>query len=208
MAEVVLPFKYVGGDPAIDLVNTVDWTRHGLKDERLGDYQRLTRWAEGSGVVSPQLAAKLRRKAAGHPHEAGTVYRASLRAREILRRLLVELAEGSASAEAVADFNRILAPVLQHLRVRPLGNAPYLQLGWDDEENRLESVLWPVLWSAASLISSEEASRIRVCGGEDCGWMYVDRSRNGLRRWCQMESCGTREKTRRRRQGGAAAPRS
>ena len=208
MAEVVLPFKYVGGDPAIDLVNTVDWTRHGLQDERLGDYQRLTRWAEGSGVVSPQLAAKLRRKAAGHPQEAGTVYRAALRAREIFRRLLVELAEGSASAETVADFNRILAPVLQHLRVRPLGNAPHLQLGWEAEENRLESVLWPVLWSAASLISSPEASQIRVCGGEDCGWMYVDRSRNGLRRWCQMESCGTREKTRRRRQGGAAAPRS
>jgi predicted RNA-binding Zn ribbon-like protein len=206
--EVVLPFKYVGGDPAIDLVNTVDWTGHGLKDERLGDYQGLTRWAEGSGVVSPQLAAKLRRKAAGSPNEAGTVYRAALRAREVIRRLLVELAEGSASAGAVADFNRILTPVLQHLRVRPGGNAPHLQLGWDDEENRFESVLWPVLWSAASLISSEEASRIRVCGGEDCGWMYVDRSRNGLRRWCQMESCGTREKTRRRRRGAEAAPRS
>jgi len=208
VADVVLPFKYVGGDPAIDLVNTVDWTRHGLKDERLGDYQGLTRWAEGSGVVAPQLAAKLRRKAAGSPNEASTVYRAALRARETIRRLLVELAEGSASAAAVADFNRILAPVLQHLRVRPLGSAPHLQLGWDDEENRLESVLWPVLWSAASLISSPEAFRIRVCGGEDCGWMYVDRSRNGLRRWCQMESCGTREKTRRRRRRGAAAPRS
>ncbi len=208
MPEVVLPFKYVGGDPAVDLVNTVDWTSAGLKDERLGDYQRLTRWAEGSGVVSPQLAAKLRRKAAGYPSEASTVYRAALRAREIIQRLFAELSEGSSSGGAIADFNRILAPALQHLRVKPLGTAPHLQLGWEDEENRLESVLWPVLWSAASLISSEEASRIRVCGGEDCGWMYVDRSRNGLRRWCQMESCGTREKTRRRRQGGAAAPRS
>ena len=46
MPEVVLPFKYVGGDPAVDLVNTVDWTSAGLKDERLGDYQRLTRWAD------------------------------------------------------------------------------------------------------------------------------------------------------------------
>ncbi|HKP50066.1 MAG TPA: ABATE domain-containing protein, partial [Gemmatimonadales bacterium] len=106
MAEELLPFKYVGGDPAIDLVNTVDWTHRGLKDERLGDYQRLTRWAEGSGIVSPQLAAKLRRKAAGYPHEASTVYRAALQAREILRRLLVEVAEGSASAGAIADFNR------------------------------------------------------------------------------------------------------
>jgi predicted RNA-binding Zn ribbon-like protein len=28
--------------------------------------------------------------------------------------------------------------------------------------------------------------------------MYVDRSRNGLRRWCQMEVCGTKEKSRQR----------
>ena len=34
--------------------------------------------------------------------------------------------------------------------------------------------------------------------GADCGWMFVDRSRNRLRRWCQMETCGTMEKTRRR----------
>ncbi|HEV2853834.1 MAG TPA: CGNR zinc finger domain-containing protein [Thermoanaerobaculia bacterium] len=36
----------------------------------------------------------------------------------------------------------------------------------------------------------------------DCGWMYVDCSRNGLRRWCEMETCGTLEKSRRRRERG------
>ncbi len=206
--EEVLPFKYVGGDPAVDLVNTVDWTREGLRDERLDDYERLTRWAEGAGVLSPEPGAKLRRKAARNPNEAGTVYRATLRAREVLRQLFLELAEGSVSAGAVADFNRILAPALRHLRVTPPGSPRHLQLGWEDQERRLDSVLWPVLWSAAALITSEEASRIRVCGSEDCGWMYVDRSRNGFRRWCQMETCGTREKTRRRRHGAEAAPRS
>jgi predicted RNA-binding Zn ribbon-like protein len=75
-----------------------------------------------------------------------------------------------------------------------------LRLGWEYVKTRLDTVLWPVLWSAASLIASDESSRIRVCGGADCGWMYVDRSRNGFRRWCQMETCGTREKSRRRYQ--------
>jgi predicted RNA-binding Zn ribbon-like protein len=56
-----------------------------------------------------------------------------------------------------------------------------------------------VLWSAASLLQSDEIGNVRVCDGDDCGWMYVDRSRNGFRRWCQMRTCGTREKTRRRR---------
>jgi predicted RNA-binding Zn ribbon-like protein len=206
--EEVLPFKYVGGNPSVDLVNTVDWAREGLRDERLYDYERLTRWAEGADVLSPELAAKLRRRAAKNLSAASAVYRAALRAREVLRRLFLELANGSVSAGALADFNLILAPALRQLRVMQPGSARHLQLGWEDQERRLDSVLWPVLWSAAALIASEEASRIRVCGGEDCGWMYVDRSRNGFRRWCQMESCGTREKTRRRRQGAEAVRRS
>jgi predicted RNA-binding Zn ribbon-like protein len=61
--------------------------------------------------------------------------------------------------------------------------------------------MWPVIWAAANLLKSDELSQVRVCDGDDCGWMYVDRSRNGLRRWCQMRTCGTREKSRRRRAG-------
>jgi predicted RNA-binding Zn ribbon-like protein len=200
---MTLPFKYVGGDPAIDLVNTVDWTGRGLENERLGDYDRVTRWAEGAGVISARLGATLRKRAAAHPREAEAAYQSTLRARELLARLFGEIANGGASAEALREFNQLLGPALEHFRVvRPARDrAPRLQLGWEDLDRRLESLLWPVLWSAASLIASDEASRIRVCGGEDCGWMYVDRSRNGLRRWCQMETCGTREKTRRRRYG-------
>lgn len=194
-------FKYVGGDPAIDLVNTVDWTSRGLENERLGDYDGVTRWAEGAGVLSPRVAATLRRRAAAHPREAEIAYRKALRDREVLARLFGEIANGDVSAEALNDFNRLLAPALEHFRVvRPArGRAQRLQLGWEDLDRRLESLLWPVLWSAASLIASDEVSRIRICGGEDCGWIYVDRSRNGLRRWCQMETCGTKEKSRRRR---------
>jgi predicted RNA-binding Zn ribbon-like protein len=70
-------------------------------------------------------------------------------------------------------------------------------------DQRLDSVLWPVLRSAAALLASDEADKVRTCAGPDCGWVYVDRSRNGFRRWCQMRTCGTREKSRRRRVGAA-----
>jgi predicted RNA-binding Zn ribbon-like protein len=61
-----------------------------------------------------------------------------------------------------------------------------------------ERILWKVARSAAKLLTSDEARAIRVCPGENCGWVFVDRSRNGLRRWCQMKTCGTRAKNRRR----------
>ena len=65
-----LPFKYIGGDPAIDLVNTVDWTSLGPAHDRLTDYGRLTRWAEGAGIIGPRAGAVLRSRADVRPREA------------------------------------------------------------------------------------------------------------------------------------------
>jgi predicted RNA-binding Zn ribbon-like protein len=49
--------------------------------------------------------------------------------------------------------------------------------------------------------------RIRVCGADDCGLLFVDRSRPGRRRWCSMERCGNRAKTRSYRSRGDAEAR-
>src|SRR5664280_2943804 len=38
---------------------------------------------------------------------------------------------------------------------------------------------------------------IRECGAPDCEWLFLDQSRNGSRRWCDMKSCGNRQKARR-----------
>lgn len=197
LAEV--PFQFIGGDPAIDFVNTVDWTSRGPEEERLTDFEGVVRWAEGAGILSAKAARGIRALARARPREAESAYRKALRVRVVLEGLFRAVAGGEPPGDVLEEFNRELARALERMRVAPVGGKGRvsLQLGWDDEES-LDSVLWPVVWSAASLIVSEEASRIRICGGADCGWMYVDRSRNGFRRWCQMETCGTREKSRRR----------
>lgn len=38
-------------------------------------------------------------------------------------------------------------------------------------------------------------SRVKACRGTDCGWVFIDASRNRSRRWCEMASCGNRAKT-------------
>jgi predicted RNA-binding Zn ribbon-like protein len=197
-----LPFKYVGGDPSIDLVNTVDWTSRGPEQDRLTNYQRLVEWAQGAEILPQKAAAALRARAKAHPRAAGVAQKAALQARAVLWQVFSSLATSQSAGDALGEFNRLLAEALEHLRVLPTGEKrrrdQSLELRWDQLGESLESVLWPVIWSAASLLVSEESGQIRICGGPDCGWMYVDRSRNGLRRWCQMETCGTREKTRRR----------
>jgi predicted RNA-binding Zn ribbon-like protein len=194
-----LPFLYISGDPALDLVNTVDWTEHGPVNDRLPHFDRLTRWAEEAGLIDHETAAGLRSGGSTHPKEAQSAHRSAMRARSVLKELFSAIARGEAIVDQLADFNRLLGPSLERLQVVQVGERDRsLRFGWEKLGESLESILWPVLWSAASLLVSAEVGQIRICGGKDCGWMYVDRSRNRLRRWCQMETCGTREKTRRR----------
>ena len=71
---------------------------------------------------------------------------------------------------------------------------------WPDSTRRLESPLWLIARGAAALITSSELARLRECGGEDCGWLFLDRSRNHSRQWCTMEDCGNLSKVRRYRE--------
>jgi predicted RNA-binding Zn ribbon-like protein len=198
-----LPFKYLGGDASLDLVNTVDWTPRGLVNERVTSYERLTRWAEGAGLVPSSDAERLRTASRTRPRDARIAVTRARRLRAVLQRLYAGLASGTLEASGWDDFNSELAEALKHLGVERRRSEHTRALRpdwtWRVPKGRLDAFLWPVVWSAARLLTSDEADQIRVCGGADCGWIYVDRSRNGLRRWCAMETCGTAEKTRRRR---------
>jgi predicted RNA-binding Zn ribbon-like protein len=68
---------------------------------------------------------------------------------------------------------------------------------WPDGPTDLRRVLWPIIRSAAHLLTSPDAERIRQCEAPDCSWLFLDRSRGGRRRWCDMSSCGNRAKARR-----------
>jgi predicted RNA-binding Zn ribbon-like protein len=44
---------------------------------------------------------------------------------------------------------------------------------------------------------ADHRQRLRACGNRRCGWLFVDRSANGRRRWCDPKACGNRMKVRR-----------
>jgi predicted RNA-binding Zn ribbon-like protein len=198
---VELPFLYVGGDPALDLVNTVDWTSRGPEAERLGTFERLTRWAEGAGVIDAARGHRLRRLAEERPQAAAAALTHAHQVRGALQELFGAIARGEQGGPALTRFNRLLREAVVELEIGPArASETGYRWQWREEESEPRAIGWRVLWSAASLLRSEEAASIRMCDSDDCGRMFVDRSRNGLRRWCQMRTCGTREKTRRRRE--------
>lgn len=68
--------------------------------------------------------------------------------------------------------------------------------------------LHTILHAAIGLAFSPEKQRVRVCG--NCGWLFIDRTRNANKRWCTADICGSRTKARRyyekRRQASPSSP--
>ena len=166
---------------AADLVNAGD---------QLTDYAKLLEWAEGAGAISTATAESLRRIAQARPVEAGAALHAARRVRDIIHDVLTAVV--ARRSPDLTAFNSELSRVMPRHQLEGNGWV------WLDADRELESPLWPVVLAAATLLTSPDAARLRACAKQDCGWLFVDRSRNGLRRWCSMADCGTSEKTRRR----------
>ena len=58
-----------------------------------------------------------------------------------------------------------------------------------------QPLLGLVAVSALSILSdARERGRVKVCPGLDCGWMFLDETKNARRKWCLMATCGNRAK--------------
>ena len=191
------PFRFVGGNPSLDFVNTADWTPRGLERDRFTEFERVVEWARGAAVVAGTEARRLSQSANRHPRQAVTAFDAVHSARKVLRETFTMLIAGRSSSSVLGQFNELVAQAAANIRVLRDG-AGQLVRGWDELGESPASVLWPVVWAASDLVTSPDVAKLRMCAGDDCGWLYVDRSRNGLRRWCEMSVCGTAEKNRRR----------
>lgn len=191
-------FELSGGALCLDFVNTVDNRPTSAPKELLHGYHDLVAWARQAGVVTARQAEALEREARRRPREARQVLERSRAVRETLFAIFSDVSGDRRLSEAsLQALNPALASALGHLELSPeRGRA---QWTWT-EGPALERVLWPVLRSAADLLTSEDLSRVRECASGACAWLFVDRSKNHSRRWCDMTVCGNRDKVRRHRQ--------
>ncbi|MBF5045014.1 hypothetical protein FGE12_21610 [Aggregicoccus sp. 17bor-14] len=198
-------FDLLGGRLCLDFANTVGGSRLRAPVERLLRYADLVSWAEQVGVVDAAGARALLARAERSPREAERVLAEALELREALFRLYVVLAEGEpAQAEdlALLDAWHARAVERQHLVAAAEGaREGGFALAWEPVGERLEAPLWRVAVSAVQLLTQpEERARVRLCGlsyEDGCGWVFLDETRNGRRRWCSMKDCGNRAKARR-----------
>ena len=187
-------FDYSSGSLCLDFANT--WgDRSDTGKDGLTEYGELLEWAHGAGVVSKRERSELEKLAHREEARGFGVFRTAFELRDTVYRLCSATAAGEKPSERdVAALNAALQTIP---RQQLCCSGSCCDWEWPAGTPALRQVLWPVIQSAADLVTSPEVSRIRECGAPDCNWLFLDHSRGGRRRWCDMSTCGNRAKARR-----------
>lgn len=200
--------KFVGGSLCLDFVNTVDaWVStlggthlrpYGDTElrEKLVDYEALVRWSQLAAAISVEDVGHLLELSASHEIAAVATLNRAHRLRRALYRILKSVLQRWEPESVDVDLLlRELATARKHEQLEHCNGVFHWM--WDKPSGALDSVLWPVARSAVELLTSADLSRLRQCKGDECGWMFLDTSRNRRRHWCDMSDCGNRDKVRR-----------
>jgi predicted RNA-binding Zn ribbon-like protein len=194
--------RIVGGNVALDLINTVaprpaiagaiDW---------LDSPDALLRWARRVDLVTEAEAEAVSSAWAAEPAAAVQAWHSAVDIREALYAVLAAALSSSELRDgAVADLERLAlrwsaATARSSLRLGGPGEPPAVLAAGAG------ALLIPdrLAYAAVDLMRIANLSQLRACPVDEggCGWLFLDRSRNGSRRWCAMEDCGTHAKARR-----------
>jgi predicted RNA-binding Zn ribbon-like protein len=163
---------FVSGNLALDFIGTVG-SRRTDRVELLAGPADLATWTTAAGLLDKAPAVDDR--AFDHAVE--------------LREELYRLACAARDGEDYGDVT-----LLNEWAAKP---PVTITLGPDGSLERrgdLAAALATISRSAVELLARPLASELRECGAETCTRLYVDNSRRGARRWCDMKRCGNRVK--------------
>lgn len=174
------PVRLIGGRLCLDFLNTADWSSSGrVVHEKFADRQDVEIWCRavnlGKRVALEDPAALDDLKA----------FRASL------RRLFLAVVTGEKPKKRdLAGFNQVLEG--------DATGAPLVMRQGAPAFHKDVPIAQIVALSALSVLTQPtEVERVKICPSNDCGWLFLDESKNRRRRWCSMETCGNRAKARR-----------
>lgn len=184
------PAHFIGGHPAIDLTNAV-FTRRMPDDDNdlLNSSRDVGNWLHFVGLATKAQA----RRVSGISAPAFLASVRELRGESFA--IFDALAAGRepSAKELGVLFERAAKGLSARRLTFVASDAAPRNTNFNDPE-AIVALLAFISVEAYFILPRE---RLRAC--PRCGWLFVDSSRGGKRRWCSMQTCGNREKTSRHR---------
>jgi predicted RNA-binding Zn ribbon-like protein len=181
----------------LDFANTRFWRGSEAASETLHGIDDLLGWLEHTAELPAAIVAGARDWAQRGGARSQTAFAEAIAVREAIYGIFSAIAAGEpAAAHDLTALNRALAAAPPRRRLSPRDGG----YGWRIDAPEImgdmtgPNLLAPVLWSAGELLLNAGDRRIRRCANDRCLWLFVDTSKGGTRRWCDMSSCGNRAK--------------
>lgn len=169
--------------------------------DALDAFETYVSWLGAARVLDVERADAMLRRAQQQPTAASAALHEARRLRNVLRALAESATATERRAEdvAISEINRILGRSAGSRRVEPQSDGGFVR-SFVTVGDVFTGLLVPVIESAADTLVQIELPRVHRCASPTCGRVFYDASRNGLRRWCEMSTCGNRAKAARHRQ--------
>jgi len=181
----------------LDFANTAEWHASEHPEEKLKTYNDLVKWALLSEILSEKEAQELIGKAKREPSRAEEVLKRAIELREAIYHVLSDVVKGNLPPKKdMAVISRNLSKTMSRSRLDHTKDG----FIWSTSraEGELDCMLDPIVRSAADLLTSDSLERMKECADDrGCGYLFMDKSRNRSRRWCDMTDCGNRAKAQR-----------
>jgi predicted RNA-binding Zn ribbon-like protein len=201
--------KLIGGRLCLDFANTVGGRRstssstkkgrdgYVVLEERLADYHDLLAWSLRVGLLTDAAAKRLGREARMRESEAADVWERAIALREAVYRIsMAVISRTQPRGNDLELLNRELTIAHDRLILARREEGDFVWK-WNEAKDALDQMLWRIADSAAEMLTTSDLTRLRQCGGDNCGWLFEDTSRNRSRHWCDMQDCGNVAKVRR-----------
>lgn len=185
----------IGGDAALDFINTVTGRDQSPRDW-LDGYPRLVEWAALVHLLPKKCLDALARKAKSEPAAAAKALAQAKVLRETMFALVTGIVSGSAPPKSALTLLRghWIAGVNSH-ELRFDEGSVVAQLRNDAADFDLIASM--IAYRMVEHVLPLPKDRLRLCHGANCSWLFIDRSKAGRRRWCDMAVCGNAAKSRR-----------
>ncbi len=181
----------------VEFANTLEFER-GVPSDALVDIDALLDWLCDHDLISDRGRATERSRLQRDPTEAGRRLERFRHLRAVLHAIAARVSAGERpTAGQLRDLNHILRHGLHYHQLRFAGDGArydFAQVG-----DRLDQARATIASSLARYLAEDAADRLRTCANPGCRYLFVDRSRTGRRRRCDMRTCGNQAKVARHR---------
>jgi predicted RNA-binding Zn ribbon-like protein len=188
-------FEYIGGDVSTDFTNTKSGRTEGSGHEHVQTYADIVEFTRLAGVLKAGEARRLIAEAQRRPERAAQIHRRAVALREAAFRAFERVIQGrDPSHEDLQLISAEAAEALGHRQM--VKTSDEFVWAWPASDD-LSRPLWPIARSVSDVLTSaEDRSRLRECSDDACAWLFIDRTKNQSRRWCDVNTCGSRNRVR------------